>query len=300
MTVKNVQRTSQWRMLALLMAAAVSGSVAALAQGTSKPAVLSPGNLVVSRSVYDNLAGNVQVGAILPPGCTSTTGGCAASTGAPFDGTYPTVWNNDAYDSSFGITSPIYLDQISIFGQLINSIQVPNSLTPGIGSKKNQLVTSFSSKSELALNLSSDNRYLSFMGYVAPVNTIDVSNSNTPGAPDPTNPVGEAYERAVATVDARGKFTFSKTNSYSGNNGRAAFLNNSNGYNVFYTAGNAGNGANPQPNGVVLGAGTQWIPALDTREYVQSPGTPTPWQVSLSSNWVTLQTKSVKTTISAD
>ncbi len=273
-------RNNAWdlgrRTVAALTVVAASSGVVGLAQDVSQGKVLSPGNLVVSRSVYDNQASNVQVGMVLPPNCTSTTGGCSAATGAPFDGTYPNVWNNDAYDGSFGITSPIFLDQISIFGQPINSIEVPNSLMPGIGTKRNQLVTSFSSKSELALNLSSDNRYLSFMGYVAPVNALDVSNSNTPGAPDPTNPVGEAYERAVTTVDARGRFTFSKTNAYSGNNGRAAFLNNSNGYNVFFTAGNAGNGANPQPEGVVLGAGAQWIPALDTPEYVQSPGTPTP------------------------
>ena len=31
------------------------------------------------------------------------------------------------------------------------------------------MVTSFSSKSELALNLSTDGRYVTFMGYVAPV-----------------------------------------------------------------------------------------------------------------------------------
>jgi hypothetical protein len=247
-----------------------------MAQHTSKRAVLLPGNLVVSRSVYDNLASNVQVGAILPPGCTNTAGGCAASTGAPFNGTYPLVWNNDGYDSSFGITSRIFLDQISVFGSRINSIEVPNSLDKGIDSTSDQLVTSFSSKSEIALNLSTDKRYLSFMGYVAPVNAIDVSNSNTPGAPDPTNPVGEAFDRAVATVDAQGNFTFTKTNAYSGNNGRAAILSNLDGAHAFFTAGNAGNGANPQPNGVVLGAGAQWFSALDTPEYLQSPGTPTP------------------------
>jgi hypothetical protein len=97
------------------------------------------------------------------------------------------------------------------------------------------------------------------MGYVAPINTIDVSNSNTPGAIDPTNPVGINFYRAVATVSGNGKFTFTETNAYSDNNGRAAIFNNSNGENFFYTAGNAGDGSNPQPNGVVLGAGAQFI-----------------------------------------
>ena len=48
-----------------------------------------PGNLVVSRSVYDNNPNNVQVGTILPPNCASTQGGCSAATGAPYNGTYP-------------------------------------------------------------------------------------------------------------------------------------------------------------------------------------------------------------------
>jgi hypothetical protein len=61
-----------------------------------------------------------------------------------------------------------------------------------------------------------------------------------------------------------------------GTNGRAAILSNLDGAHVFFTAGNAGNGGNPQPAGVVLGAGAQWIPALDEPEYQQSPGTPAP------------------------
>ena len=71
-----------------------------------------PGNLVVSRSVYDNNPNNVQVGQILPSNCASTTGGCAASTGAPYAGTYPLVWKDNTYNGSFGITSKIYLDQM--------------------------------------------------------------------------------------------------------------------------------------------------------------------------------------------
>src|SRR5260370_1483445 len=98
------------------------------------------------------------------------------------------------------------------------------------------------------------------MGYVAPIDAIDVSNSNTPGAVDPTNPVGENVLRGVAQVDRKGKFKFTETNAYSGNNGRAAILNNT-GADVFYTAGNAGNGGNPQPNGIIIGAGAQIIDA---------------------------------------
>ena len=104
-----------------------------------------PGFLVVSRSVYDNVSANVQPGAILPPNCAKTTGGCGAASGAPNDGTYPTVWNNDRYDGSFGITSRIFLDQITPAGGVVSTLEVPNSLQKGFA--HDQLVTSFSSKS---------------------------------------------------------------------------------------------------------------------------------------------------------
>lgn len=233
-----------------------------------------PGNLVVSRSVYDNRAGNVSVGQALPPDCPSASGACVTAVN---NGVYPYVFNNDTVDGSFGITSRIYLDQITPFGWLINSVEVPNSLERGIAGDKDQLVTSFSSKSELALNLSTDGKYVTFMGYVAPVNTVDVSNSNTPGVVDPTNPAGQSFYRAVARMDRWGHFTFTETNAYSGNNGRAAILDDTNGQSLYYTAGNAGNGSSPQPLDVDLGAGAQLIFPSNEPERDQAPSaTPTP------------------------
>jgi hypothetical protein len=264
------------------VAAALSGAAAADTDGAFDREghirhghFFIPGNLVVSRSVYDNRASNVVVGSILPPNCAATTGGCGAPSGAPNDGTYPTVWNNDIYDASFGITSRIFLDEVTPFGWVIDTLGVPSSATKR-GTTADHLVTSFSSKSELALNLSNDGRFITFMGYVAPVNTVDVSNSNTPGAVDPTNPVGTEYARAVAQVDADGVFQFTETNAYSGNNGRAAIQNDSRGVDLIYTAGNAGNGANPQPNGIILGAGAQILKPANSPEGAQVPGTPTP------------------------
>jgi hypothetical protein len=257
-----------------LTLAIVANSVPALAQAFGGPfPYFLPGNLVVSRSVYDNNANNIAVGTQLPPNCAKTVGPCAPAVN---NGTYPFVFNNDTVDGSFGITSKIFLDQITPFGFLLNSLEVPNNLQSNVHTGSNQLVTSFSSKSEIALNLSTDGKLLTFMGYVAPVNTIDASNSNTPGVVDPTNPVGINFLRAVAAVDSNGKFTFTETNAYSGNNGRAAILNNTNGANFFYTAGNAGNGNNPQPNGVILGAGAQFIDPTTALESFQTPGTPTP------------------------
>ncbi len=235
-----------------------------------------PGNLLVSRSVYDDNPNNVAVGQVLPPGCANTTGGCGASTGAPYNGIYPLVWNNDGYDGSFGITSKILLDQMTLSGTLLNTLEVPNSSMKDVGATSNQLVTSFSSKSELGLHLSGDGKFVTFMGYVAPIDALDVSNSNTPGAVDPTNPVGESYLRAVAQVNQSGNFQFTETNAYSGNNGRAAIVHGFGSIDIYYTAGNAGNGSNPQPDGVILGAGAQIIYRSLFPEVSQMPGTPTP------------------------
>jgi hypothetical protein len=271
----DVRRASALR-LAIVSFTGMAGCVAASAQNGS--AYFTPGNLVVSRSVYDNNPNNVVAGVTaLPPNCSAASGSCTTPpTTAINDGTYPFVWNNDTVDASFGITSRIFLDQITPTGSLINSLEVPNSSQNGVPPTKDQMVTSFSSKSELALNLSTDHQYLTFMGYLAPIDAIDVSNSNTPAIVDPTNPVGESAFRVVAQVDEKGKFKFTKTNAYSGNNGRAAILNNTNGANFFYTAGNAGNGGNPQPDGIITGAGTQILTPQVKALVAQQPGDPTP------------------------
>ena len=227
-----------------------------------------PHNLVVTRSVYDNNPNNVTVGETLPPGCTS---GCGAAIN---NGTYPQVFNNDASDGSFGITSKIFLDQITPFGFRLGSLEVPNNSERWFPSGQEGVVTSFSSKSELALNLSTDRKHLTFMGYEAPINALDVSASNTPGEIDPTNPVAATVYRVVAQVDREGRFQFTATNAYSGDNGRAAALNDD--ADVIYTAGNAGNGSNPQPPGIVLGAGAQLVFPEDLPLAAQVPGIPTP------------------------
>jgi hypothetical protein len=232
-----------------------------------------PGNLLVSRSVYDNNPANVVAGMALPPNCLPAN--CVTATD---DGSYPNIWNNSLVDSSFGITSRIVLDQLRPSGALINSLEVelPHDWEHRGESTASQVVTSFPSKSEIALNLSTDGRVVTFMGYLAPLNALDVSNSNTPAVVDPTNPVPGSYSRVVAEVDAHGRFHFTKTDAYSGNNGRAAVLNDKNGANVVYTAGNAGNGANPQPNGIIIGAGLQILTPERTPLAEQNPGLPTP------------------------
>ncbi len=222
---------------------------------------LIPGNLLLSTSDY--VPANITPGVTeLPPGCGSAASPCAP---AIANGTYPYVFNNDTVDGSFGVTSPIYLDELTSWGQVFGRIPVPTR----------DMVTSFSSKSELALNLSTFGQDITFMGYRAPVAALDVSNSNTPGVIDPTNPVTSAYYREVADLGRDGRFdSFTLTNAYSGNNGRAAILNNA--ANVIYTAGNAGNGSNPQPDGIILGAGAQILSRSFVPAWFQAPGGPTP------------------------
>ena len=210
-----------------------------------------PESLVLSRSVYAGDAGSVTVGQVLPPGCVPGTitlpllaggtttvkiksGSSSGCNSAVADGTYPTVFNNDGADGSFGITSPIFLDNLTTDGRLLDTLTIPSD----------QIVTSFSSKSELALHLSTDGKSITFVGYrggpgfVTGPNQLDVSNSNTPGVVDPTNPVSSQYFRSVVEVDAFGDLRITEGNAYSGNNGRSAIKANS----LYYLAGNDNNG----------------------------------------------------------
>ena len=118
----------------------------------------------------------------MAPNCTAAT----------TDGIYPMVFSNDLVDSSFGITAKIVLDELRLNGRRVHSLEVPNSGQHGVTSNRDQMVTSFPSKSEIGLNLSIDRHSVSFMGYLAPVDAIDVSNSNTPDVVDSTNPVTSA------------------------------------------------------------------------------------------------------------
>jgi hypothetical protein len=203
-------------------------------------------SLVVSRNVYTGTAATVTIGQTLPPGCVAGSvkvpllaGGtasvkvkCAAATN---DGTYPTVFNNANADGNFGVSSQILLDNITTDGKQLGTFAVPADL----------LVTSFSSKSEMALHLSADGKSLAFSGYrggpgfATGINLIDVSNSNTPGVIDPTNPDVAQYFRTVAEVDSRGNVQITEGNFFSGDNGRGAIKG---GNGLYYVTGNSNNG----------------------------------------------------------
>jgi hypothetical protein len=272
------------RMALAVSLAAVAGSVSIFAVPATAdatlafrhgPGPLTPGNLLVTTGVWttnaDITAGTTQ----LPPNCATANPAYVTCGTAVAPGTYPIVFNNDASDGSFGVTEPIVLDELNPHnGRLINAVPVPDNPADG-----DYLTTSFSSKSELAVNQSTDGRYDTFVGYVAPPGTIDASNANTPGEIDPTiaDSATPVY-RAVAQVNARGQFEFTETNAFSGDNGRAAVLDPEDGPGgTIFAAGNAGNGASPEPAAVIDGAGSQILAPAHEPEAAQDPGTPTPF-----------------------
>lgn len=219
---------------ALLGGVMTSALSIALLPAPARAAAFLPGDLVVATTTYsgaNNAAGTpLAIGDALATN-VSASGPVSAGT-AIADGSYPTVFNNASVDGNFGVTSQIFLQQITTAGSLISTLAVPTS----------QAVTSFSSKSELGLNLSQDGHTLTFMAYNAPVNsTQDVSNSYTPGVtPIPKGFDVTANYREIVSVNSNGSIATTNTNAFSGNNGRAAVLA-SNG--VTYMVGNADSSA---------------------------------------------------------
>ncbi|MGH7440945.1 MAG: hypothetical protein ACRENE_35170 [Polyangiaceae bacterium] len=207
-----------------------SGGVARAAQP-----VLLPGSLVISSTTYDRTQGAL---ASLAAG-TSIPNTDMASQPAIAGNDYVDVWENDTVDGSFGVTSEITLTTIEPHsGHVFHTVAVPTS----------QVVTSFSSKSELALHVTADaaGPHLVFVAYAgAGVGALDVSNSDAVAGQDPTNPVtfwggtSYAFARTVVSMDGQGDFSYTPTINYGGNNGRSGLLG-SNG--LYYTVGNANNG----------------------------------------------------------
>ena len=112
----------------------------------------TPGNLLVSRSVYDNNPKNVEAGVtLLPPNCVASA--CVTATDS---GSYPNVWNNVIVDGNFGIAAKIVLDQLRPTGSWSIRLKCRTVWNARSFRRRDQMVTSFPSKSEIALNLSTD------------------------------------------------------------------------------------------------------------------------------------------------
>jgi hypothetical protein len=277
-------RARKRRLAVAASLAAVAGSVSIFAipaAADAAPALgrshegLSPGNLLVTTGVWTTNADITAGTTHLPPNCASANPTYVTCGTAVAPGSYPIVFNNDASDGSFGVTEPIVLDEVNPdSGHLVKAVTVPDNPAKG-----DYLTTSFSSKSELQIIQSTDGRYDTFIGYVAPPGTIDASNANTPGEIDPTiaDSAAPVY-RAVAQVNAAGRFEFTETNAFSGDNGRAAILDPEDGRGgTIFAVGNAGNGANPEPAAVIDGAGSQILTPAHESEAAQNPGTPIPF-----------------------
>jgi hypothetical protein len=211
------------------------GAVASPVARADQPFIL-PNSLVISSSTYDRTQGAVAaltVGTTLPDTATTTTAAVAGNN-------YVEVWNNASVDGSFGVTSPILLSDVDPHsGRVLRILRVP----------ADQVVTSFSSKSELGLHIAGAWPWsrLIFVGYGgAGIGALDVSNSDAVPGQDPTNPVtfafGDSYAfpRTIVSVDAEGRFSYTPTIDYGGDNGRGALLG-SNG--LYYAVGNSNNGS---------------------------------------------------------
>jgi hypothetical protein len=212
--------------LRIAIRTALSGSlVLVVAPSSAFADAFQAGNLIVSSTYYAGDASTVTIGQALPGGGTAVG-----------NGTFGQVFTNESVDPSFGVTSPIVLQQMTKSGAVVSQMAVDSTL----------VTTSFASKSELALNVSTDGKSVSFMGYASPVNKLDVSNSNTSAVVDSTNPVTTVTARAIANVNlSTGNLQVTNVNAYSGNNGRAVVQANG----QYYMVGNAGNGSG---NGATL------------------------------------------------
>lgn len=225
--------------------------------------LLVPASLVISTSTYDRTVGAV---ASLAPG-SMLAGSATATASATTGNNYVTIWNNESVDASFGVTSPIQLMDINPTShQILSKVTLP----------PNQVVTSFPSKSEVGLHITSDaaGRHLVFVGYAgAGLGALDVSNSDAVPGQDPTNPVTfafgstYAFARTIVSMNDGGHFSYTPTIAYGGNNGRSALLG-SNG--LYYAVGNANNGnaSTFGPNGtnpdVTETTGLEVVTPIDT------------------------------------
>lgn len=202
---------------------AVGLSALAVAAGA---AAADAGNLINGDSLLVTTTTYEDVGEVagLVPGVTQIPGGTAVS-----GGNINTVWNNETVDASFGVTSPLTIEDLGATNAKVLATEtLPTS----------QIVTSFSSKSELGHSIAetANGPVATFMGYApggpgfptTASGMLDVSASDNTAYVDPTNPVTQffgssyAFNRSVVAVSANGSFTITPTLAYGGDNSRAA------------------------------------------------------------------------------
>jgi hypothetical protein len=240
-----------WRASAVLASSAALVAIPAVAVAKTPTHPFVPGSVVISETSYPQQGIPLKVGDTLPEGASAVA-----------DGAYPGVFNNDAVDD-FAVQTPFDLIDADSAGNQLLQVRVPTD----------RVTTSFSSKSEGAINFSTSGQDLSFLGYQAPLDALDVSNSNTPGDFDSTNPDPGSYYRVAGDLDATGNWTFTDTNAYTGDNGRAVALNNAS--DLFYAAGNSNNGKTTDTP-IINAGGAQVFSRSTLPQSQQSPSSPTP------------------------
>jgi hypothetical protein len=223
---------------------ALGAALATTAAGAASAATfLGNSSLVISETTYSDVGtvANLVAGSSQLPGANAGQSVTAVS-----NGSLSTVFNNENNDPSFGVTSAITLQDLNVSGS-VAKVNGTLNINPSVVS------TSFSSKSELSLNIAqtSNGSVVTFMGYNGGgVGNLDVSNSDTTAFKDTTNPVTSffapganqtyAFNRDVVAVSQTGAVSTTQTLAYGGNNGRAAILAPNGQY---YTVGNSNNGS---------------------------------------------------------
>ena len=217
--MRNVQRAA--RFVGAVVITAVMATSAVQAQQALGDFA---NDLIVSSSTYTDPM--FTAGTALP---NSATGTGPSTVSATNDSAFCTngscssnVWNNDTPDPNFGITSDIILQNVNTkTGVVDNTVNVTQiAAAAGVN-----LVTSFSSKSELAINTSPSGTSLTFMGYNTTAGQLDISNSNTPGSLEPGNTdIANPTLRAVGEIKPGHQLGAGHYDQchHNGNNGRAA------------------------------------------------------------------------------
>jgi hypothetical protein len=234
-----VNRTPSARRAALVIgcsALALSAAIDTAPAGT----LINGDSLLISTTTYEDVG---QVAGLVA-GTTQIPGGTANS-----NGNVNTVWNNSSVDGQFGVTSPLTLQDLNATSGALLSSETLNT---------SQVEASFSSKSELGLNVTrtASGMVATVMGYtpggvgypaLAP-GMLDVSNADSTSYADPTNVASQfykgtnkdyAFNRSVIAVSANGAYSSTPTLAYGGDNSRAAVLA-PNG--LYYTVGNSNSG----------------------------------------------------------
>jgi hypothetical protein len=197
------------------------------------------GTLLVSSSTFQFNTGEA---AALTPGQDIIANGTDLGVKAVANDSNLGVFTNSSTDGNFGITSAL---AISFVDPATVGLSAQGMANKGVTLSTNQIVTSFSSKSEGAIYTTPDGSGVTIMGYhvtdgAAPVGALDVSNSYTSqSGAFKSSDTPRQDNRTVAQLNVNTlALQTTDVNAYSGDNSRGAILYNG----KYYMVGNAAAG----------------------------------------------------------